>query len=42
MQQIFDKVIGQQNLDTYTLGLVVFAGQLVSGFARCGSYIFIC
>ena len=32
MQQIFDKVIGQQNLDTlYTLGLILLLVSLVSG-----------
>ena len=42
MQQIFDKVIGQQNLDTlYTLGLILL---LVSYFrlVRCGAHLPLC
>ena len=32
MQQIFDKVIGQQNLDTlYTLGLILLGVSLFQG-----------
>ena len=42
MQQIFDKVIGQQNLDTlYTLGLAA-GRQLVPGRAERGAHLSVC
>ena len=41
MQQIFDKVIGQQNLDTlYTLGLILLIVSLSGSFGAVRTYLF--
>ena len=43
MQQIFDKVIGQQNLDTlYTLGLILLLVSLFQGPTGRGAHLFVC